>query len=139
MRTSSEPSRDHVEVVRAEEDLVIGRVRVPTERVRVRKVIETEQVTMTVNVRREVLVVERERIAGADPVAGPPVDEPPLEIVLHVEEPVVSTRVVPAERVRVVKHRVAEQRQIVDELRKEQVVFEDERGRPLEQRASGAS
>jgi uncharacterized protein (TIGR02271 family) len=126
MRPSPEPSREHVEVVRSEEELVVGRVRVPTERVRVRKVIETEEVTMTVVVRREVLVVERELLADGAPLGADATADAPLELVLHAEEPVVSTRVVPVERVRVAKRLITEERRVVDEVRSEQVVLEQE-------------
>ena len=126
MRPEPDPSREHVEVVRSDEELVVGRVRVPTERVRVRKVVETEEVTVTVAVRREVLVVEREPLSGGEPLAGARADDAPFELVLHAEEPVVSTRVVPVERVRVLKRAVAEERRVVDELRAEEVVLEQE-------------
>ena len=126
MRPEPDPSREHVEVVRSEEELVVGRVRVPTERVRVRKVIETEEVTVTVPLRREVLVVEREPLTGGAPLGAGATDDVPLELVLREEEPVVSTRAVPVERVRVVKRVVAEERLVVDELRAEQVVLEQE-------------
>ncbi len=125
MRPEAE-SREHVEVVRREEELLVGTVRVPVERVRVRKVIATEEVTVTVNVRREVLVVEREPLAEGSRVASEPADTTPLEIVLRAEEPVVSTRVVPVERVRVVKEVVVQERRIHDELRREEVVVEEE-------------
>ena len=76
--------------------------RVPAQHVRVRKEIVEEEVTVTVTLRHEELVIEREPIAprrGARPrpPAAPRLDEPPIEIVLWAEEPVVSTRAVPVE------------------------------------------
>jgi stress response protein YsnF len=55
-----------IEVVRSEEDLVVDTRVVGTERVRLIKRIVTEQVTRTVDVRREELVIEREPLAGAE-------------------------------------------------------------------------
>jgi uncharacterized protein (TIGR02271 family) len=135
-RPDPDPAPDRVEVVRREEELSVERVRVPRERLRLRKRIVTEPVTLTVELRREELVVEREPIREGEEVVGRAIDDAPLEIVLHTEEPVVATRVVAVERVRVVKQTVVEERELVDELRKEQVVVEgsapvERRGEPL--------
>jgi uncharacterized protein (TIGR02271 family) len=115
------PERDRVEVVRHEEELEVARRTVVRERVRLRTRVVTETRIVEVQVRRQELVVEREPLAGADADALPRDDRTPLEIVLHAEEPVVETRVVPMERVRVAKVAVAEQQRVVDELRAERV------------------
>lgn len=98
---------------------MVQRRSVARERVRLRTRVVTETRIVEVQVRRQELVVEREPLADGD--AAPGDDPTPLEIVLHAEEPVVETRVVPVERVRVVKVAVAEEQRVVDELRAERV------------------
>ena len=124
-----------VSVVRREEQVRVGAQRIPTERVRLVKHVVTEQVTRTFEVRREELRVERVPIEGAAPdvslgygaQAGTP-----LEIVLHEEEVVVESRVVPRERVRVWVERITEQQQVSAQLGREEVVVEQvEAGPPV--------
>jgi uncharacterized protein (TIGR02271 family) len=117
---------EEVEVVVSEEQLAVDTRRVATERVRVRKAVVTEEVTVTVTLRREELVIERHPIddgpgpatAGDEPVVGDGTD---LEFVLHTEEPVVTKRVVPVERVRLRRDELVEERRITDTVRKERV------------------
>jgi uncharacterized protein (TIGR02271 family) len=114
---------DEAEVVLSEEQLAVETRSVPTERVRVRKAVVTEDVSMTVTVRREELIVERAPIKGGEP----PADElaigegSDVEFVLHAEEPVVTKRVVPVERVRVRRNEIVEEQRITDTVRKERV------------------
>ena len=119
---------DHAEVVRSEERLHVGTLSVPVERVRVRKVVVTEERTVTVTVRREELRVEREPIAPGDVVqeqlAGPDQDPRVVEMVLHEERVVVEREVVPVERVRVVVDRVTTQQPVEATLSHEEVVVE---------------
>jgi uncharacterized protein (TIGR02271 family) len=95
-----------------------------------RKYVVTEYVTRTIPIRREEVRLE-ELPPGSPAPADPPTpdgpgDEPSLELVLHREEPVIQTRVVPIERVRVVKHVVTEHRTFSEQLRKEQVELQQE-------------
>jgi len=93
-----------IEVVRSEERLHVATERVAIERVRIAKRIVTETKTVTVQVRREELVVERLPITSTDQHPRGEHQNPtgPLvELVLHEEVPDVSTRVVAVERVRV--------------------------------------
>jgi uncharacterized protein (TIGR02271 family) len=113
------------EITLSEEQLVVDAVPRAAERVRVRKAVVTEEVTVTVTVRREELVIEREplddpatEIAWAEDTAA---DAGAVEFVLHAEEPVVTKRVVPLERVRVRRDTVVEERRITDEVRKERL------------------
>jgi uncharacterized protein (TIGR02271 family) len=120
------------EVTLTEEQLVVDTQRVPAQRVRVRKEIVEEEVTVTVTLRHEELVIEREPIApGEAPpesAAGPRLDEPPIEIVLWAEEPVVSTRAVPVETVRVLRTLGSEQQDLTAQLRRERASFEHPTG-----------
>lgn len=114
------PSDDAVTVIRSEERLSATTVRTATERVRIRRVVVTEERTVTVPLRREELVIEREPIDGAGPAidAEPPT---PITFVLHAEELVPTTRVVPVERVSVLVDRIVEMRTVSDSVRKERV------------------
>lgn len=115
------------ETVLSEEQLDVTTERRPAERVRLRKQVVTEEVTVTVEVRREELVIEREPIPR-DAVGAPEdsafEDAAETVIVLHAEEPVVGRRVVPVERVRLRRDNVLEQVQISETVRKERADVE---------------
>lgn len=117
--STTSPGSDSA-MTRSEERLRVGVRRTATERVRLRKVIVTEEVTQTVVVRREELRVEREPIEGGPADDRGATDEP-YEILLYAERPVVRTEVVPVERVRVTKEIVTEQVTVAEELRSEQI------------------
>lgn len=113
------------DVVRSEEQLVVGTRAEATERVRVRKRVVTEDVTLTVTLRREELVIEREAIAPGDvpaPTEFPLAEEgAEADFVLHAEEPVVTKRVVPVERVRLRRETTTEDVHVTETVRKELV------------------
>lgn len=120
-RTAGE---EPVTVVRSEERLDVTTVWTPTERLRIRKVIVTEERTVTVTLRREELVIEREPFNGPldDATLGPVDKSPePITLILHAEEPVISARVVPVERVSVVIDRIVAMRSTTEMIRKERV------------------
>jgi uncharacterized protein (TIGR02271 family) len=120
------------ELTLTEEQLVVDSERLPAQRVRIRKEIVEEQVTVTVTLRHEELVIEREPIKPGDAppesADGPKLDEQPIEIVLWAEEPVVSTRAVPTEKVRVLRTLGSEQRDLTAQLRRERAAFEHPTG-----------
>jgi len=94
-----------VEVTRSAEQLRVSTQTVPVGRMRVRKRIVTEEQTVTVQVRREEFVLEPVAASAADP-HDEPTDytlgtQQSLVMVLYTERPVVSTEVVPVERVTV--------------------------------------
>ena len=115
------------EVTLSEEQLGVETRAVPTERVHVRKRVVTEDVTVTVTLRREELVIEREPIepgtAEAPPDAQPV--EAEFDFVLLAEQPVIEKRLVPVEQVRVRKDVVVEEEILSDELRKERIDVEE--------------
>jgi uncharacterized protein (TIGR02271 family) len=120
------------EVVLSEEQLLVETQRVPAERVRLRKEIVTEEVTLTVTLRREELVIERAS-AGEDEALVEPSQDPlghdgALEILLWAEEPVVTTRSVPVERVRIRRDVVTEDQEITTELRRERAAVDHPQG-----------
>ena len=110
-----------VSMVRSEERLVVGRETRVAERVRLRKHVVSEDVTRTVTLRREELVVEREPITddGVETDGHEPSTHEELEIVLHEER--VQVVVVPVERVRVRVVRVEGERTVTEVLRREQI------------------
>ena len=112
-----------------EERIDVSTRQVPAERVRLRKEVVTEQVMVPVTIRRERLVVDREPVAEA-PAAGEapfaPADD--VEWILWAEEPVVTTRAVPVERVRLRKETSTETVTVTEPLRHEEAVLDrDER------------
>ena len=115
------------ETVLSEERLDVTTERRPAERVRLRKQVVTEEVTVTVEVRREELVIEREPIprdAVGAAEAGAFEDAAETVIVLHAEEPVVGRRVVPVERVRLRRDSVLEKVDLTETVRREQADVE---------------
>ena len=121
-------------MTRSEERLVAATEVYEVGRARLRKYVVTEQVQITVEVRREELRLERADIpAGSramveDPdVFGPaeafavPEGGPIFEVTLHEERPVVTTEIVPVERVRLVKVVQTENHVVSGEVRKERI------------------
>jgi uncharacterized protein (TIGR02271 family) len=111
-------------MTRSEEELVVDTVWRPAERVRVRRCVVEEEVTVTVRVRRELLEIEREPVSRYDPPRREDAIANPEEIVivLREERPVVGVEVVPVERVRVRREIVgAGERTERDTVRREQL------------------
>ncbi len=130
-------------VIRSEERLRVGTTRAPARRVRVVKYVVTEEVQVTVPVRREEirieelpddtgpggtgqglpdeLVTEGESLGGSRPAASAGL---PDEIVLHAERPVVTVEVVPVERVRLRTDVVQGEESVTASVQREQVVLD---------------
>jgi uncharacterized protein (TIGR02271 family) len=122
-RDTSGPTTDDA-MTRSEEELQVGTTQRERGRVRLRKYVTTEQQTVTVPVQREELRVEREPITDANldaATSGPAISEEEHEVTLHEEEAVVEKRVVPRERVRMDTETVTDERQVSEEVRKEQI------------------
>ncbi|WP_406724597.1 PRC and DUF2382 domain-containing protein [Streptomyces sp. GD-15H] len=116
-------------MTRSEEEMHVGTERREAGRVRLRKYVVTEEQQMTVPVRHEEVRVEREPITDAnrgDAMAGPDIAEAEHEVILHAEEPVVETRAVPKERVRLTTEEVTEEETVTGEVRKERIEAEEE-------------
>jgi uncharacterized protein (TIGR02271 family) len=127
-RDTSGPTTDQA-MTRSEEELRVGTAQREQGRVRLRKYVTTEQVTKTVPVQREEVRVEREPITDANldaAASGPAISQEEHEVTLHEETPVVEKRVVPRERVRLDKETVTEERQVGEEVRKEQLEVDDQ-------------
>jgi len=120
-------SRADDAMTRSEEELRVGKAQRESGRARLRKYVVTEQVQTTVPVQREEVRLEREPITDENrdqALGGPEISEDEHEVVLHEEEPVVEKRVVPKERVRLGTESVTEEREISEQVRKEQIETE---------------
>ena len=119
-------------MTRSEEELAVGTAQRERGRVRLRKYLTTEQEQLTVPVQGEEVRVEREPITDANrdaATSGPDISEAEHEVTLCEEEPVVEKRVVPRERVRLDTDTVTQERQVSEEVRKEQIEVEGDRDR----------
>lgn len=134
---------DGVEVVRSEERLHLRTEAHPVQRLRIRKHIVTTEHTITVQLRHEELRLDYEPVtpsattptpevaarsaqhdaAGSAGWAGEgPVDDADgvvVDMVLFAERPLITTEVVPVERVQVRKHLVTEYQDVAAQLRRE--------------------
>ncbi|MQY06589.1 PRC and DUF2382 domain-containing protein [Actinomadura macrotermitis] len=125
-----------VEMTRSEERMRVGTEERETGRVRLRKWVETEQVSTTVPVAHEELVIEHEPITEGRP-GEMHIGEEEREIILHEERPVVSKEQVPVERVHVGTQKVTGEQEVESEVSREQVEIVDEQGRAVRDPGSG--
>jgi uncharacterized protein (TIGR02271 family) len=130
-RDVSGPTTDDA-MTRSEEELRVGTSQRERGRVRLRKYVTTEHEQVTVPVQREEVRVEREPITDANldvATSGPAISEEEHEVTLREETPVVEKRVVPRERVRLDTETVTDERQVSEEVRKEQIEVEGDQDR----------
>lgn len=133
-RDVSGPPTDDA-MTRSEEELTVGKAERETGRARLRKYVVTDEVTQTVPVKREEIRLEREPITDTNrdaATSGTDLSEEEHEVVLHEEEVVVDKRTVPKERVRLDTDTVTDQREVSEDLRKEQVELIDADGEAAE-------
>jgi uncharacterized protein (TIGR02271 family) len=122
-RDTSGPTTDDA-MTRSEEELAVRTESRERGRARLRKYVTTETEQVTVPVQREEVRVEREPITDANldaATSGPAISEEEHEVTLREEEVVISKRAVPKERVRLDTETVTEERQVSEEVRKEQI------------------
>jgi len=117
--TTTPPPGAAAQVELREQQLQVDTVRVPVERVVLRRRIVTEVQQVQVTVRREELEIIREPLSG-QPTGAPGGAPPPLLIVLSREVPVVQLQRHPYEQVTVQVRRVKGQQQINETVSKEQ-------------------
>ncbi len=130
-RDTSGPTTDDA-MTRSEEELRVGTQTRERGRARLRKYVTTETQQVTVPVSREEVRVEREPITDANldaATSGPAISEEEHEVTLREEEVVVDKRAVPKERVRLETDTVTEERQVAEEVRKEQIEVEGDHDR----------
>jgi uncharacterized protein (TIGR02271 family) len=131
-RDVSGPTTDDA-MTRSEEELRVGTQSRERGRARLRKYVTTQTQQVTVPVQREEVRVEREPITDANlgaATSGPAISEEEHEVTLREEEVVVDKRAVPKERVRLDKDTVTDERQVAEEVRKEQIEVEGDQDRP---------
>ena len=124
----SAPSSDEW-LVRTEERMALATEVFESGRVRLRKYVDVEPVEQAIHVVHEEYELESVPITPEERVRGP-ITEGSQEIILHAERAVIKKEAVPVERVRLVTKKVAEDRTIRDELRKERIEVEAETGTP---------
>lgn len=108
----------------SEEQLAVSTRSVATERVRLRKHVVTEEVTLTVTLRKERFTVDREPVAEGevgDHVGSTDFAGGEQEIVLYEEVPVVEKVLRPVERIRLGTEVTTRQETVGGEVRKERV------------------
>ncbi len=137
-------------MIRNEEQLRVGTERVAATRVRLVKYVVTEEVQITVPIRREEVRIEEVPIDSADDEAGESLVTAervygahsaertalggagggdggalPEEIILHTERPVVTVEVVPTERVRLRTELVQGQQTVTEQVQREQIIVDE--------------
>jgi stress response protein YsnF len=129
--TSGEPDDA---MTRSEEQLRVGTEQVATTRARLVKYVVTEEVQISVPIRREEIRVEEVPVDAADEPGESLVEAPssggaagglPDEIILHTERPVVTVEVVPTERVRLRTDVVQGQEQVTEQVQRERIAVEE--------------
>jgi len=136
-RGADSPNEQAPTVTRSEEHLSIMTEKQETGRARLRKYVVTEEVTITVPVRKERVVLETEPIPDSDHedvdvTADDPdpsdeileLSEDQHEVIVHEEVPVVHMTTTPVERVRLKVEQVSDEQTVTEELRKERVELE---------------
>ncbi len=122
------PENDYV--IRSEEQLRTSTERFAAGRVRLRKRIITEDVTITVQVSREEITIEQEEITDAnrgDAPDGGELAADEYEVILSAERVVVTKVTVPVERVRLTTQVVTENQDITETLQREVIEVEEDR------------
>jgi uncharacterized protein (TIGR02271 family) len=115
--------RDSASVTRTEEELHVGKERVETGGVRLRKWVETEQVNVPVELRKEKVAVERQPL---DREASPAeMGDEDVEVTVSEERPVVEKRAVAKERITVDKDVETQRETVGGEVRRERVDVDD--------------
>lgn len=109
-------------LTRSEEELRVGKEQTEAGRVRLHRWVETEPVSVDVELTREKARVVREPADGT--VGEGEIGDEEAEITLREERPVVAKETVARERVRLEKDVESERRTVSDELRKERVELE---------------
>jgi uncharacterized protein (TIGR02271 family) len=110
------------DVVRAEEELRVGTRETEAGRLRLHKWVETEQVEVPVELRREKARVTREPVDRS--VSDQEIGNEQIEVTLREEKPVVEKETVAKERIGLEKDVTTERETVADEVRKERVEVE---------------
>ena len=127
---TSGPTTDQA-MTRSEEHVQVGTTSQEAGRARLRKYVETEQVTKSVPVSKERAVLETEPITDGnvgDATEGPAISEEEHEVVLHEEKPVVQKTAEPVERVKLGKETVTDEHTVTEDVQKERITTDGDVG-----------
>lgn len=113
-------------LVRSEERISVSMETVETDRVRLRKYVDTQPVEQAFQITREEYEVERVPIAEGEQLSD--IAEGERELILHAERPTLAKEMVPVERVRLVPRQVTEDQTVRDEVRRERIEAEPASG-----------
>ncbi|WP_406015973.1 PRC and DUF2382 domain-containing protein [Streptomyces sp. NBC_00984] len=114
------------EMIRSEEQLLVGTEEYESGTARLHKYVVTENVTRTVPVTHEEVRLIREPLKPGDQAAErAAIREQDVEVTLHAERATTRKETVPVERVRMETKKVTEQKEVSAELRKEQIDYTD--------------
>jgi len=111
-------------VTRSEEELRVGKREEELGRLRIHKWVETEDVEVPVEVRREKARVTREPVD--ETVSDQAIGEDSFEVTLREERPVVEKKTVAKERIGIEKDVEVDRETVEGEVRKERVEVEDD-------------
>ena len=120
---TSGPNTDDA-MTRSEEQVRAGTETVQAGKARLRKWVETEQVDVSVPVKKEKARLETEPITDANrdsALDGPGISEEEHEVTLTEERPVVAKETVPVERVKLSKETEHSEEQVSEQVRKERI------------------
>jgi uncharacterized protein (TIGR02271 family) len=118
---------DGERITRSEEELAIGKRRVPAGTMSIRKRVETQHVTQPVSTTHEEVTVERRPVQNADAAARADIGEDEIRIPVYEDEVVVDKRRVLKEELVVKKNQVQDTQTVEADLRKEKVDVDDSR------------
>jgi uncharacterized protein (TIGR02271 family) len=110
----------------SEEELAVGKRRVPAGEVRLTKSVETEHVSEDVPLMREEVVVERRPVPGGMRADDVEIGEDEITIPVAQEEIVAEKRAVVKEEIVARKREVEENRTVEADLRQEKVDIDDQ-------------
>ncbi|MFD4029721.1 PRC and DUF2382 domain-containing protein [Streptomyces sp. NPDC058637] len=114
------------EMVRSEEQLLVGTEEYESGKAHLHKYVVTEHVTRTVPVSHEEVRVVREPLRPGEKSTGTTnIGEQDVEVTLHAERATVRKEAVPVERVRLETNKVTEQKEVSAEIRKEKIDYAD--------------
>ena len=119
----AEEMRDQAAMTRSEEELRVGKREEEMGRLRVHKWVETEQVDVPVDVRREKARVTREPVD--ETVTDEDIGDDSLEVTLREERPVVEKETVAKERIGIEKDVETDTETVSGEIRKERVEVDE--------------
>jgi uncharacterized protein (TIGR02271 family) len=114
-------TRTGPEMIRSEEQLQVGTERETSGTARLNKHVVTEQQTVQVPVTHEEVRVERAPITDPAQVRDNRLADDQREVTLHEDRVVVSKESVPVERVRLAVGEVTENKQVTENVRREEI------------------